>query len=231
VCRLKGRTSRSITATKRDQRLNRIREARVKPRLFASMGRRRLTDVRNWRSMGTDRSQMQSNQPPRIPPVLQPPVKVKQRAPTLYAIIGFKLFKAILLLVAAFAMYVMRDVNFHEEFQRMQMELGLPATGFVAEAGNLLQGISPDMIRLFVVGMLLYGAFSLVEGIGLMFRAAWAGWMVIAESAVFVPLEGWEMAKHFSVFILVVLVLNVGIVWYLYANRHRLFRRAQGYPG
>ena len=78
-------------------------------------------------------------------------------------------------------------------------------------------------MQLFLIGTLLYGAFSLVEGVGLIFRAAFAGWMVIAESAVFVPLEIWEMLRSFSITVTIVLILNIAIVWYLYGNRHRLF--------
>ena len=162
--------------------------------------------------------------PSQIPPILPPQPAVKQRAPTLYAITGFKLLKGFLLLLAAFAIYTARDVNLQEEFHRVLAEANIPVEGMLADSANLLGQVSSNMIRLFVAGTFLYGAFSLVEGAGLMFRAAWAGWMVIGESAIFVPLELWELVREFSVLVLLVLVLNVGIVWYLYANRRRLFR-------
>src|SRR5688572_17545146 len=168
---------------------------------------------------------MQSNNPlptPQIPPILPPQPRQKQRAPTLYAIIGFKLLKGFLLLVAAFAIYNVRDLNLQQEFQRALAEANIPIDGILADYVNLLGQVSSNMIRLIVAGSFLYGAFSLVEGAGLMFRAAWAGWMVIGESAIFVPLELWELVRQFSVFVLLVLVLNVGIVWYLYTNRRRL---------
>lgn len=126
---------------------------------------------------------------------------------------------------AAFAIYNVRDMNLQQEFQRVLDEANFPANGIFADSAGLLGQVSSNMIRLFAAGSFLYGAFSLVEGVGLMFRAAWAGWMVIGESAIFVPLELWELVRQFSVFVLLILLLNVGIVWYLYANRERLFGR------
>lgn len=78
-------------------------------------------------------------------------------------------------------------------------------------------------------GTFIYSLFSLVEGTGLMFRISWAGWLAIGESAFFVPIEFYELVRHpvsekgFYA-ILLVLGLNIFIVWYLFQNRHRLFR-------
>jgi uncharacterized membrane protein (DUF2068 family) len=82
--------------------------------------------------------------------------------------------------------------------------------------------------------------FSLVEGVGLMFRVPWAGWLAIGESAFFIPIEIFELVRHHQSEMLnpskpelfnhpqtglsIVLAINVFIVWYLYTNRKRLFR-------
>jgi uncharacterized membrane protein (DUF2068 family) len=47
--------------------------------------------------------------------------------------------------------------------------------------------------------------------------------LAIVESAFFVPVEIYELVKEFSWFMVAVAVINIGIVWYLYANRDRLF--------
>jgi uncharacterized membrane protein (DUF2068 family) len=176
---------------------------------------------------------MHSENPPQIPPILTAPPRVKQRAPTLYLIIAFKLLKGLVLLVLAFAVYSVRDLNLQQEFQRVLLQANLnPADELFAGSASLLGGVSAGMMRVIVAGSALYGAFSLVEGAGLMLRAAWAGWMAITESAIFVPVELWEMKRSFSILVAVVLVLNVAIVWYLVANRHRLFpqRKAAALP-
>jgi uncharacterized membrane protein (DUF2068 family) len=70
---------------------------------------------------------------------------------------------------------------------------------------------------------MLFSLFPLVEGIGMLFRAGWAGWLAIGESAFFVPIELYELARKFSIYVLLVMVVNVIIVWYLYAYRVTLF--------
>jgi uncharacterized membrane protein (DUF2068 family) len=66
-----------------------------------------------------------------------------------------------------------------------------------------------------------------------MFRVSWAGWMAIGESAFFIPIEIYELVHRaiperprpgHTVTVLIILGLNVLIVWYLFQNRHRLFR-------
>ena len=83
--------------------------------------------------------------------------------------------------------------------------------------------LTPSNIQILVMSMLIYGILSLVQGVGLIFRAAWAGWLVIVESAIFIPIEIWDLFRQFSVLMLLVLVLNIAICWYLLASRHRLF--------
>jgi uncharacterized membrane protein (DUF2068 family) len=63
----------------------------------------------------------------------------------------------------------------------------------------------------------------MVEGIGLMYRVGWAGWLAIGESAFFIPIEIYELAHHFTKLVLLILIINIGIVWYLLKNRARLF--------
>ena len=82
-------------------------------------------------------------------------------------------------------------------------------------------------------GTLVYSLFSLVEGVGLMFRVRWAGWLAIGESAFFIPIEIYELVRRtasdrprpgHTATVLVTLAINIVIVWYLFQNRHRLFR-------
>ena len=69
----------------------------------------------------------------------------------------------------------------------------------------------------------VYSLFSLVEGIGLIFRVSWAGWMAIGESAFFIPIEIFDLIHRFPLTVFIILVLNIFIVVYLYGNHQRLF--------
>jgi uncharacterized membrane protein (DUF2068 family) len=70
----------------------------------------------------------------------------------------------------------------------------------------------------------MYSLFALVEGVGLMFRVPWAGWLSIGESAFFIPIEVLELVHQANWVVFIILVLNVFMVWYLFQNRERLFK-------
>jgi|WetSurMetagenome_2_1015567.scaffolds.fasta_scaffold142073_1 uncharacterized membrane protein (DUF2068 family) len=150
---------------------------------------------------------------------------VKQRAPTLYLIIALKLLKGLLLLLLALGVYSLSDTNLPEEFRRLLAFLHVdPEKKFFVDLAEKVKGITPANVYWVAVGTALYSVFSLVEGIGLTFRVPWAGYLAIGESTFFIPIEVYELIHAFSVKVLLILVLNIAIVWYLFANRHRLFR-------
>ena len=99
-----------------------------------------------------------------------------------------------------------------------------PERKFWSSIGTWLESVNASNVRLFATGTFLYSLFSLVEGTGLLFRVTWAGWLAIGESVFFIPIEIYELLQHFSTTIAIILLVNIGIVYYLYTNRQRLFR-------
>jgi uncharacterized membrane protein (DUF2068 family) len=95
-------------------------------------------------------------------------------------------------------------------------------------------------VRVVASGTFLCGLFLIVLGLGLAFRAKWAIWLAIGESAFFIPIEIFELVRHRrldaaglprpelfphpKIGLAIMLALNVLIVWYLLENRKRLFR-------
>ncbi len=162
---------------------------------------------------------------------------VKDRAPTFYLIIADKLFKSLLSLLIAFGIYKMAGIDVLGLFDRLVHWMHFdPENRFLTDVGNLIDEITPANMRWAATGSLLYGLLSLIEGLGLAFRAPWANWLAIGESAFFIPIEVFELTRHHSnhsgpeffshrrICLLIVLACNVLILWYLYANRRRLFR-------
>jgi uncharacterized membrane protein (DUF2068 family) len=100
-----------------------------------------------------------------------------------------------------------------------------PENRFLSDIGDRIDKITPANVRWWATGTLIYSLFSLVEGTGLIFRAPWAGWLAIGESAFFIPIEVRELVRlpFFSWVVFSVLAINVLIVWYLFQNRKRLF--------
>jgi uncharacterized membrane protein (DUF2068 family) len=158
-------------------------------------------------------------------PEQEPSAPLKQRAPTLYAIIGIKLFKGIVLLLLALGVYSLSDNDLPEEFRQLLQFFHLdPERKFFADLASQIKEITPTNVIWLARGTFLYSLFSLVEGIGLIFRVSWAGWLAIGESIFFIPIELYELVKGFSLTVLIILAINIVIVWYLVQNRRRLFR-------
>jgi uncharacterized membrane protein (DUF2068 family) len=149
----------------------------------------------------------------------------KKRAPTLYFIIVVKLLKGLLFAGLAVAAYALSDNDLPAEFKQLLHWLKLnPERKFWSDLALQVGRLSEARVVWVAVGTLFYSLFSWVEGVGLAFRISWAGWLSIGESAFFIPIELFELVHRPSKVVLVVLALNIFMVWYLYANRHRLFR-------
>src|SRR5436309_1931970 len=150
---------------------------------------------------------------------------IKKRAPTLYAIIGIKLLKGLLFVGLAIVAYTLSDNDLPAEYRHLLQVLRLnPERRFFTDLAVQIGKITEANVLWVAAGTLMYSLFSLVEGIGLMFRVSWACWMAIGESAFFIPIEVYELVRKPSQMVLVILIINIVIVWYLSKNRHRLFR-------
>ena len=152
---------------------------------------------------------------------------LKKPAPTYYGIIIFKLVKGALFVTLAIVAYTLSDNDLPAEFRKVMHFLQVtPANKFFAHLAEGVGKLTEATLLWTALGTLIYSSFSLVEGVGMMFRQGWAGWLAIGESAFFIPIEIYELARpgKFSWFIVGILVINVIIVWYLFQNRHRLFR-------
>ncbi len=160
----------------------------------------------------------------------------RKRAPTLYAIIFFKVAKGILFMLLGVFLYFQADRDLPQEyadllkkpiFQELRIH---PENKLVQHIADQIADLTETKIKLTAIGTVLWALFPLIEGIGLIYRASWAGWLAIGESAFFVPIELYELARRFSWFVLVFTIANIVVVWYLYANREQLFRHPHHAP-
>jgi uncharacterized membrane protein (DUF2068 family) len=166
-------------------------------------------------------------------PVTLSPVPAKvplKRAPTLYAIIFFKVVKGLLFLILGIFLYFQADRDLPQEyadllkkpiFQKLRIH---PENKLVEHIADQIADLTETKIKLTGLGTAIWALFPLIEGIGLLFRASWAGWLAIGESAFFVPIEFYELAKQFNWYVMMFTIANIVIVWYLYTYREQLFR-------
>lgn len=75
--------------------------------------------------------------------------------------------------------------------------------------------LSSHTLGLMAYTSLLYAAILLVEGFGLWREAAWAGYMTVVSTSVFLPGEFYEVMQQVSVMHAMVFLINVAIVGYL----------------
>jgi uncharacterized membrane protein (DUF2068 family) len=156
-----------------------------------------------------------------------------RRAPTLYLIILFKLGKGLLAVFLALFLYCQPATQLPAEYEKLMGRPSVqqvfhylrihPENKFFMHLAKQIANATDKEVRVTVIGALLWSLFPLTEGVGLMFRVKWAGWLAIVESAFFVPVEIYELVREFSWFMVGVAIINSFIVWYLYANRERLF--------
>ena len=153
------------------------------------------------------------------------PAKHTSRAPTLYVIIAIKLLKGLVLLLVGLGVMALVGQNLDQRFDDLLRWIHFdPEKKFFAELGNKLQRITPAKLRGVAIGTMFYSIFSLVEGVGLIYRVRWIGWVVIGESLFFIPIEVYDLMGGFSTAVFVILLINIFIVCYLLKNKERLFK-------
>jgi uncharacterized membrane protein (DUF2068 family) len=175
-------------------------------------------------------SQRKMPEPGRLAEAPEAPLK---RAPTLYLIIAFKIIKGVLFFWLAIALYCESTHDLPAEYRAFlngpfaQTVFGHlkihPENRFFTHLAEQVGDLTESKVRWAAVGTLLWSLFPLVEGIGMVYRVGWAGWLAIGESAFFVPIELYELARKFSWYLTVVTIINVFIVYYLYYYRAVLF--------
>ena len=78
--------------------------------------------------------------------------------------------------------------------------------------------VTPKQLKELSVGTFVYAGLFATEGLGLLLRKRWAEYFTIVTTSGLLPLEIFELARHFTVTKLVVAFVNVLIVWYLVAR-------------
>jgi uncharacterized membrane protein (DUF2068 family) len=149
---------------------------------------------------------------------------------TLALIAAFKFVKSLLLVVLAVALFRLRHPEAIEAFAHWLGTLQV-ATGheFVGRAIRWLVGIDAHTIALFSAIALVYATLYAIEGFGLWRNAGWAKYLTVITTCLFIPLELWEMHRHFTLMKVVALVVNIAIVAYLvWLLRHELTALRQG---
>lgn len=80
----------------------------------------------------------------------------------------------------------------------------------------------PSTLNLIGIGLILYAALQVVEGIGLWSLQRWGEYVAVIGTTAFIPLEVYEVVDNATWLKIVVLAINVAAVVYLLVSK-RLF--------
>jgi len=134
----------------------------------------------------------------------------------LFLIGVFKLFKALLLIVAGIGAIRLLHKDLASTAMHWVQVLRVdPDNRYIHGILVRIFRVTPKQLRELSVGTFIYAGLFLTEGFGLLLRKHWAEYFTIITTGLFIPLEIYELARHFTVTKLVVTVINVLIVWYL----------------
>jgi uncharacterized membrane protein (DUF2068 family) len=65
------------------------------------------------------------------------------------------------------------------------------------------------------LGSFFYAGLLITEGTGLLFVKRWAEYFSVIVTGSFIPLEVWELFRHFTAVKVLVIIVNIAIVVYL----------------
>jgi uncharacterized membrane protein (DUF2068 family) len=131
----------------------------------------------------------------------------------------FKLVKGISLLIVGFGLLRLlhKDVAAVTEHWVEVLRVD-PENRFIHRALVRIFNVTPKQLKELSAGTFVYAAVFLTEATGLLARKHWAEYMTLISTGLFIPLEVYEIHRHFTWLKVAVTVVNLLIVWYLAAR-------------
>ncbi len=80
--------------------------------------------------------------------------------------------------------------------------------------------LSPTVLSLIAVGLLAYAAIEFIEAVGLWLAHRWGEYFAVVATAIFLPLEIYELTEKITVVRAGALVINIAaVLWLLWSKR------------
>jgi uncharacterized membrane protein (DUF2068 family) len=135
----------------------------------------------------------------------------------------FKLCKTLALLLAGIGILKLmhRDVASVVTHWVEQLRLD-PDNYYIHKGLARVFRVTPKQLKELSVGTFIYAGLYLTEGVGLVMRKHWAEYLTTISTALFIPLEVYELYHRYTWPRLGFLLVNVAIVWYLAVRIKRI---------
>ena len=136
-----------------------------------------------------------------------------------------RLLYGLILLAAGFAIFNLIGKNLAAEMLRLIDTWHIDS--YLYYIHWLLQKVSTvsqGLLILLAVGNFLYSVLAFVEAAGLVLGKRWAYWLVIVDTASFIPIEIFQICKEFGWVKLILLGYYFATVVYLFFQSKKLPR-------
>jgi uncharacterized membrane protein (DUF2068 family) len=128
----------------------------------------------------------------------------------------FKLLKATLLVAAAIGGLKLVHKDLPAVLLHWVQFLSLdPGRKIVDEMVVKASSLSPNKLKEFSMGGLVYACLFATEGTGLWLRKRWGEWLTVIITSSLVPFEVYEIYKHPTAAKVLAMIVNLAIVGYL----------------
>lgn len=141
-------------------------------------------------------------------------------------IAGLKIVKGVLLLVTGLGLLKLVHAEIATLFSQLLETLNLDDHSRLLHALVLkVDALQPQNVLMMSVVSLAYAGLLLTEGLGLWFERAWAAYLTVIATSLFIPFELYELYERMTVPRIGVLLLNLVIVVYLISQlKHHTLR-------
>jgi uncharacterized membrane protein (DUF2068 family) len=134
----------------------------------------------------------------------------------LEAIAIFKLAKGALLLIVGFGASRLVHVDVYAwALQWVDALHADPDSRYIHWLLQKLIFVDESTIRHLRIGTFVYAALVITEGCGLLAQQIWAEYLTVIATASLIPVEIYELLKHFTMLKIGVIALNIAMVVYL----------------
>ena len=128
----------------------------------------------------------------------------------------FKLLKGLLLLAVGIGALKLLHKDIAEVVTRWAEAVRVdPDNQYIHGILTKVFSVTPKQLKELSAGTLIYAGLLLTEGIGLLLQKHWAEYFTVITTAGLIPLEIFELFKHFTAMKVAILIINILIVWYL----------------
>ncbi len=149
-------------------------------------------------------------------------------------IAGVKVLKGVLLLIIGLGLLKLIHAEIPTLFSQLLEALNLDDhSRLIHEIVLRVDALEPQNVLTMGVVSLAYAGLLLTEGLGLWFERAWAAYLTVVATSLFIPFELYEIYQRVTGVRVAVLLINVAIVWYLISQlkHHTLRYRQSSLPG